>query len=129
MPFVSRDEFVHKIQLQMPTLFVRLGNQSVACQTFVSTQCRGLMASGVLWGPTSPVPLLDLGLHVEFRSERGATVHQVPAQLSSSQLGERQAMVAIVPRRIPRRIGTWTATWVLADRPLATQRIRAISQR
>jgi hypothetical protein len=129
IPFVSREEFVQKVQLQMPTLFVRLGTQSVACQTFVSTQCRGLMASGVLSGPTSLVPLLDLGLHVEFRSERGAAVHQVPAQLSSSQLSERQALVAIVPRRIPRRIGTWIATWVLADRPLATQRIRAISQR
>ena len=129
LPFLSREEFVQGVKLQMPTLFVRLGNQSVACQTFVSTQCRGLMASGVLCGPTSLVPLLDLGLHVEFRAERGGVIHQVAAQLSSSQLVERQTLVAIIPRKIPKRIGTWIATWMLGDRSLASQRIRAISRR
>ncbi len=33
-----------------------------------------------------------------------------------------------MPQRYPRRIGAWTATWLLGDRPLGTQRIRAISQ-
>jgi hypothetical protein len=129
LPFVSREEFLQKIQLQMPTLFVRLEDQSVACQTFVSSQCCGLMASGVIISPTSLVPLLDLGLHVEFRSGRGGIVQTVPAQLSASQLAGRQTLVAIVPRRLRRRIGTWIATWLLADRALATQRVRAISLR
>jgi hypothetical protein len=128
LPILSREEFASRLQVQMPTLFVRFGEQSVACQTFVATQCRGLLASAVLTSPTSLVPLLDIGLHVEFRSERGAT-HSVPARLSSSQLAGRQALVTVVPRRFPRRVGSWTATWVLGDRPLVTQRIRAISQR
>ena len=34
-----------------------------------------------------------------------------------------------MPRRRPHRIGAWTATWILGDRPLATQRVRGISQR
>jgi hypothetical protein len=129
LPALGRDEFIRNLRLQMPTLFVRLGEQSVACQTFVSNQCRGLIAGAVLTSPTSLVPLLDLGLHVEFRSERGGASHAVPAQLSSSQLLGRQAMITVVPRRFPRRIGTWLATWMLGDQPLLTQRVRAISQR
>jgi hypothetical protein len=128
LPTLSREEFVKHLQLQMPTLFVRLGDQSVACQTFVATQCRGLLLSAVVTSPTSLVPLLDLGLQVEFRSERGGATHAVPARLSSSQLAGRQALITLVPRRFPRRIGTWLATWVLGDRPLATHQIRAISQ-
>jgi hypothetical protein len=42
LPVVSRAEFLNRLQLQMPSLYVRLGNQSVACQTFVASQCRGL---------------------------------------------------------------------------------------
>jgi hypothetical protein len=120
---------VQKLRLQQPTVFVRLGDQSVACHTFVSTQCRGLMASALVSSPTSLAPLADLGLHIEFRPERGGPAHRVPVQLSSSQLAERQALVAVVPRHFPRRIGAWTATWMLGELMLATQRLRAISQR
>src|SRR5207244_12357051 len=127
LPVLSRDDFLKHLQLQMPTLYVRLGTQSVACQTFVASQCRGLLLSTVISSPTSLVPLLDLGLRVELRSERGA-VHTVPATLSSSQLAGRQALITLVPRRFPRRIGTWLATWILGDRPLFTHQIRAISQ-
>jgi len=127
LPFLDRDEFLNQFHIHMPTLFVRLGDQHVACQTFVASQCRGLMASAVVLSPTSLVPLLDLPLHVEFRSERTGAVCHVPVQLSSSQLAARQALVTAVPHRIPRRLGAWTATWMLGDRPLVTQRIKAIS--
>ena len=129
LPFLSRDEFMQNLRLQLPTLFVRIGAENVACQTFVASQCRGLLASAVLLSPTSLVPLLDLDLQVEFRCERGGAAHRTPARLSSSQLAGRQALVAVTPRRHPRRIGAWTATWLLGDRPLASQRVRAISQR
>jgi hypothetical protein len=129
LPVLGREEFVQQLRLQMPTLIVRLGPQSVACQTFVSSQCRGVIATALLASPTSLVPLVDLGLQIEFRSERGGPLCIVPAQLSSSQLAGRQALVALAPQRFPRRMGTWVATWMLGDQPLATQRIRAISQR
>ena len=73
LPFLGREEFLQNLRLQMPTLFVRLGAESVACLTFVSNQCRGLLASAVLASPTSLVPLLDLDLQVEFRCERSGT--------------------------------------------------------
>ena len=67
LPVLGREEFLDNLQLQMPTLFVRLGDESVACQTFVSTQCKGLLASSVVTSPTSLLPLLDLEMQVEFR--------------------------------------------------------------
>src|SRR5436190_2250822 len=70
LPFMSREDFLQSLRLQMPTVFVRLGNESVACQTFVSSQCKGFLASAVLTSPISLVPLLDLDLQVEFRCER-----------------------------------------------------------
>jgi hypothetical protein len=127
LPVLSQAEFINRLSLEMPTLAVRLGEQTVACQTFVSTQCQGLIAHAMLTSPTSLVPLADLGLRVEFRSERGGAIQNLPVQLSSTQLKARQAMVTVVPRK-PRRIGTWTATWMLAEIPLATQRIRTISR-
>jgi hypothetical protein len=129
LPFLGKDEFLQNLRLQMPTLCVRIGTQTVACQTFVSSQCRGLLASAVLTSPTSLVPMLDLELQVEFRCERGGAVSRVPVCLCSSQLGGRQALVTVVPKRYPRRMGTWVATWLLGDKVLASQRVRGISQR
>jgi hypothetical protein len=128
LPFLSRDEFIGSLRLQTPTLYVRMGEETVACQTFVATQCRGLVAGGLLTSPTSLAPLRDLDLQVEFRCERGTQVWRVPACLASSQLAGRQALLTVAPRRHPRRLGAWTATWLLGDRPLASQRIRGISQ-
>jgi hypothetical protein len=129
LPALTREEFLQNVRLEMPTLFVRLENQTVACKTFVSTQCRGLVASAVLSSPTSLVPMMELALHVELRSERGGAAQSIPAQFTTSQMAQRQALVSVVPRRLPRRMGTWLVTWQLADRILLTQRVRAVSQK
>jgi hypothetical protein len=128
LPVLSADEFLRNLRLQMPTLFVRIGGQSVACQTFVATQGKGLTASAVLTSPTSLAPVADLGLRVEFRSERDGAVGEVPVPLCSSQLAGRQALVTVSPRKFSRRMGSWTARWLLGDQVLASQRVRAISQ-
>jgi hypothetical protein len=127
LPVLGREEFCKQLTLQMPTLSARLGEQAVACQTYVSTQCEGLIATAVLSSATSLAPVLDLGLRVEFSSESGSEVHEVPVKLCSSQLRGRQAVLTVVPPR-PRRIGGWQATWWLGDQPLASQRIRGISR-
>jgi hypothetical protein len=127
LPVLGRDEFIQGLRLQMPTLFVRLGEESVACQTFVATQCKGLLANAVVTSPSSLVPLLDMDLQVEFRCERTDSSYSVPVRLSSTQLAGRQALIAVVPRKFPRRMGTWMVTWLLGSRPLASTRVRAIS--
>jgi hypothetical protein len=129
LPVVSREKFLKGLQLESSTLFVRLGEESIACQTFVASQCRGLAATGVLTSPHSLLPLLDLELQVEFRCDRAGVCFRVPACLTCSQLTARTALVTVVPSRYPRRIGTWTATWMVGENVLARQRIRGISQR
>jgi hypothetical protein len=129
LPVLTRQEFLKQVRLRLPSVLVRLGEHNVACQTFVSTQCRGLTACAVLSSTTSLAPLPDLGLRVEFASERKGQVQSIPVQLTGSQLAEREALVAVMPRRFPRRTGIWTVTWVLADRTLASQRVRAITQK
>ncbi|MBM4068363.1 MAG: hypothetical protein FJ271_05395 [Planctomycetes bacterium] len=127
LPILTRDEFCRQLNLQMPTLSAQLGEQAVACQTFVSTQCQGLIVTAILSAPTSLAPILDLGLRVELRAEGRGQTHDVPVQLTSSQLRGRQAVITVVPPR-PRRIGAWQATWLLGNQPLASQRICAISR-
>ncbi|HEX5272113.1 MAG TPA: hypothetical protein VFW33_16565 [Gemmataceae bacterium] len=129
LPYLGREEFLQGVRLQLPTLSVRLGNESVACQTFVASQCKGLIATAMLTSPTSLVPLLDMELAVEFKNERGGSTQLVPVRLCSSQLASRHALVTVAPRRFPRRIGSWLVTWKIADQPLAVHRVRAISTR
>ena len=129
LPFLSAQEFIRGLDLQMPTLFARFGDQSVACQTFVATQCRGLHFSALLTSPTSLAPLSDLGIRVELASECGGAAQVAFANLSSSQLAGNRTLVTVLPRRFYRRIGKWTANWQVRDRRLAVQEVRSISQR
>jgi hypothetical protein len=129
LPFLSRDDFVKSLRLQMTTLYARVGADTVACQTFVTSQCKGVVFSALLVSPTSLAPLRDLDLQVEFSCERGGLTQRVPAVLSSTQLAGRQALATVVPRKAPRRVGIYTATWLLGDEVLATQKVRGISQR
>lgn len=128
LPVLSREQFLAGLRVQMPALFVRIGEQFVACQTFVATQCRGLMASALITSPTSLVPLRELELQVEFLPEQGEAGFTAAAPLTSSQLAGRQALVSLMPEKFPRRLGDWTITWQVGGRPLLTQRFRAISQ-
>jgi len=127
LPYLGRDDFLQGVRLQLATLNVRLENQSVSCRTFVASQCKGLIANGVLVSPTSLVPLLDLDLIVEFRNERSGVCQTLPVRLCSSQLAGRHALVTVAPHRFPRRIGSWKVKWILGDRELETQSVRAIS--
>src|SRR5581483_5522755 len=128
LPVLGEEEFLSQLSLQLPTVHVGLGTQTVVCQTFVSTQCQGLQASGVLASPTSLAPLTDLSLRVELAREDGEPIASVPIQLSSSQLRSRQALVTVsLPR--PRRIGTCVIRWLLGERVLASQKVRGISKK
>jgi hypothetical protein len=129
LPVVSRDDFIRQLRLEMPTLSVRLGGDTVACQTFVASQCRGLLASAVLSSPVGLVPLIDLDLEVEFRCERSGDTQRVPARLTSSQLQSKSALVSVALPRHPRRIGTWTATWLVGSQELVKQKVRGISRK
>jgi hypothetical protein len=127
LPFLSYEDFIRNVRLERPAVFARIGEDTVACQTFVVNQCREVMAAGVLESPTSLAPVHDAGLTLEIRNERGAVLQSLPLRLTASQLASRQALVALAPRRFPRRIGTWYVSWTIAGRPLAVTMMRAIS--
>jgi hypothetical protein len=128
LPVVNRDDFLRQLVVQMPTAHVRLGEQTVACQTFVSGQCQALTVTGLLTSPAGLVPLADLNLRVEIRREDSTVVSRVPLRFTSSQLRSRQALVAVMPPR-PRRTGSWLIHWMLDDHLLTTHKIKAISKR
>jgi hypothetical protein len=128
LPVLNRAEFLQKLTLQHPTLAVDLGGQSVACQTFVSTQCRGFLASAVLTSPTSLAPLIDADLHVDFRPAGADAGKRLPLWLSSSQLKGKQALLVAAPPKLRRTTGTFVASWKIGDDVLATQKIKAISK-
>jgi hypothetical protein len=128
LPVVQRAEFLEKLRLQQATLAVQLGELTVACQTFVSSQCHGLVAGAVLSSPHSLVPLVDLDCHLDWRLEGATQGRRFPVRLSSSQLKGKQALATICPANLPKRAGTYVATWMVDDRVLATQQIKAISK-
>jgi hypothetical protein len=128
LPFLTEEAFLDQLSLQLPTVHVALGAQTVVCQTFVNTQCQSLYASALLASPSSLAPVADLSLRVELCREDGALVETVPIHLSSSQLRARQALIAVgLPR--PRRIGTFLIRWMLGERQLAGQKVRGISKK
>src|SRR5947209_7704975 len=40
LPILSREQFLDGLRLHLPALYVCLGNESVACKTFVPSQCK-----------------------------------------------------------------------------------------
>ncbi|MGF1581546.1 MAG: hypothetical protein ACFCD0_19640 [Gemmataceae bacterium] len=130
LPILQQSDFLRQLSLQLPTVSVTLGEQSIACQTFVSTQSKGFVASGLLTSPTSLVPILDMRLEVEFRhSHRSDAVDRFSVYLSSSQLQSKQALATVSPPNLTRRMGTWTVTWLLEGEPIHVHRIKAVSKR
>lgn len=129
LPYLSADDFIGHLHLDMPTVFARLGEKSVACQTVVAKQCRGLVSSALLTSPTSLAPLLDLELDVEFAEEHGFHSDFVPVRLVGSQLLAKQALVSVVAPRRPHRLGRWVIHWILEDQILTRNELNVIGQR
>jgi hypothetical protein len=128
LPVVSAEDFLRQLSVQMPTAHVRLGEQTIACQAFVSGQCQALTVTGMLTSPAGLVPLADMDFRIEVRREDSTLVSRVPVRFTSTQLRSRQALVAVMPAR-PRRTGIWLIQWLLGDHLLSTSKIRAISKR
>ena len=129
VPVLTADEFLAGLRLALPTVAVRLGPRTVAAQTFVASQCKGLVASCVLKSPTPLAPVADLGLKAIFRNERTGAVYEIPAVLSSTQLAAKEAVVSVTPPRHPRRVGTWSVAWQIAGREVTRQAVQGIPAR
>jgi hypothetical protein len=129
VPHLGRDEFLHHLSLEAPTLFARLGREQVACRAVVRDQCCQLLAGGVLMSPTSLVPLCDLDLALEVIDHNAGRSERVPVRLAGSQVLGRQALLSVLPPWRPWEVGTSSVRWTVADRVLARVDLRVISQR
>ena len=129
IPMLTAEEFLSRLRLSLPTVSVKLGSRMVAAQTFVASQCKGLLASCVLKSPTALAPLADLGLKAVFRSERTGVEYAVPASLSSSQLAAKEAVITAAPPKVPHRVGAWSVAWQIAGRELSRQLVHGIPAR
>ncbi len=127
LPVLNADDFIRDLKIHLPTIFVQVGGRSVAAQTFVTSQCKGLNASAIIRSPTGLAPLLDLSLRVVFRWERSGRSDEVSVPMVASQLNGKEAMVSVAPPKLPRKSGEWTLSWMIGERTLATQRVRAVS--
>ena len=129
IPVVTPEQFLSELRLHLPTAFVSVEGRSVAAQTFVTTQQKGLSASGIIQSSTGLMPLLDLGLSATFRTARGTKTVVTSVPLTATQLLGREAIVSALPPRLPRKAGEWTVTWTCPGRELATTRLQAVTPR
>ncbi len=129
IPVVTPEQFLSDLRLHLPTAFVSVEGRSVAAQTFVTTQQKGLSASGLIRSPTGLMPLLDLGLNATFHTNRGTKTVVTAVPLTATQLLGREALVAALPPPLPRKAGEWTVTWTCPGRELASTRLQAVTPR
>lgn len=127
LPVVNEPEFLKKLQINMPTTSVRLAAETVACHTYVSTQCQGWVAAALLRSSMGLAPVVDLNLRVAVARPEGGVWATVPVHMSSSQLAAEEALVSVTLPK-PRRTGTWDVCWLLGDKTLSRQSLRAISR-
>lgn len=125
LPFLSEETFLRGLRLGSPTLFTRLGDSNVACQTVVEGQYRGLSAGGILTSPTSLLPITDFPLRMEILDRSAGCIQNLSLGLSGPQLLDREALLSVA---LPSCCGSISSVrWILGDRLLAHADLRVIS--
>jgi hypothetical protein len=127
LPFLSAEEFLDNVRLEEATVLARLNRGLVPCQAVVATQLQRLVACGLLASPTSLLPLLDMGVAVEFADTGPGQGRKVTLALPRSQLIGRRAFLSATPADVPGPGGTLSVRWIAAGRCLAESTVRTIS--
>jgi hypothetical protein len=127
LPYLSADEFLRNVRLEDATVLARLSRGLVPCQVVVASQLQRLVACGLLASPTSLLPLLDLGVAVEFAEAGPGRGRRITLALPRSQLIGRRAFLSAAPPDGPGTGGAWTVRWIVAGRCLAEYTVRTIS--
>ena len=129
IPVMTPEMFLVNLRVSNPTITVRLGGQSVAANAYVSKDCQGLFASAVLSSPYTLASVAELGLSVEFKSERTGRVFAVPIPLSAGQRASSETVVTAACPKIPRRAGGWTVVWRVGKDEMTRRRVEVVSAR
>jgi hypothetical protein len=128
VPILGMSSLVNGFTIEMPTLYVALGDSTIACQAFVSAQAKSVIASAILRAPCLLAPVNDLGLRVQLKREDREEIDMIRIALTPEQMSKRQALVTVqLPK--PRTIDRYEVSWWIASRCLHLQRFRTISKK
>lgn len=129
LPVLTATDYLSGLRVSTPTVAVRVGGQSVAAQTFVAAQCRGITAACVLRNPVGLAPLADLPVTLTVQADAGGWEAIIPVPLTANQLSSREALVTATPAKFPRTVGGYKATWSVGGAELHMHRLTAMSGR
>jgi hypothetical protein len=129
IPVLTPEMFLANLQIAMPTTTVRLGGQGVSASTYVGANCMGLSASALLRSPYGLGSVAELGLSIDFRSERTGRVFKVRVPLNAAERASSETVVSAVSPKIPKRVGEWSIVWLVGKSELTRRRVEVISAR
>lgn len=129
IPVLTPEMFLANLQIAMPTTTFRLGGQGVSASSCVGAYCSGLAASALVRSPYGLASVAELGLSVEFRSERTGRILKVRVPLNASQRTTSEAVITAACPKVPRRVGEWSIVWRVGKEEVARRRIEIISSR
>lgn len=129
LPFLSEDEFLRRLVLSGPTVFVGFNSRYVSCRSMVGGQGRGAVSQGILKSPTRLLPLADLRLRAEFIQWPGGRMWDRPVLLNRSQLNDRQTALIACPPPLSEEIAGLTVRWTVEERLLASHTIHTVPRR
>jgi hypothetical protein len=128
LPVLSAEEFLSKLHLETAAVLARLRQDLVACQVSVATELRGIQACGLLVSPTSLLPLLDLGVTVQFMGRHSGQVDKVAVTLPREDCIGHRALASAVPPSSLTLDEPWLIRWLVADRCLGERPFRVTSR-
>jgi hypothetical protein len=128
LPMIAQAAFDEGFALSMPAVHVVLGERTVACQSFVAVQAKGLLASAIVHSAAPLAAALTMGLRVDLTDRHGNPVGSAEVPFTSEQLRLRQTLVTVhLPK--PRIVGAYEVAWHLAARCLHRQKIAVVSRK
>lgn len=128
LPFLSAEDFFHRLRLNAATNLAQLDGAWVPCQAVVDTRFHGLQVGGLLTSPTSLLPLAHVGLSVTFRntSTRETLTQSVPRL--GCQQSDRQALLNVSWPGMPTDSGNWLVQWSAGTYPLTNHSFRVLTR-
>ena len=122
LPVVSQAEYLRTLDLGEAIVHVRLGDETCACRSYVTSQAKEMYASALLTSPTNLVPLADLVVAVELVGKNREPLARSEVRLSGTQLAASQALT-MTPLRRPRGSGVFGVRWTIAGESRAESAI------
>ena len=113
LPVLTQADYLRTLDLGEAIVHVRLGDETCACRSYVTSQAKEMYASALLASPTNLVPLADLVVAVELVGKNREPLARSEIRLSGTQLLQSQALT-MTPLRRPRGSGVFGVRWTIA---------------